>query len=506
VMSYALTLSHSTNKEHEAICVAVRAYCTWLSELSKDPVQAHLPSPMKHDPGNYICILLDSLRMLFVRKNNGSETSVTVTQQAQEIENILRTIAQNLMNCDGKQQDIIWPAILKFLLNATDLLLSGQTCMDDVTSIMASKITKTLLDVFLCAARLEQIPSPTYWKTLSFLSKRWRHQVNFIENWARKVIALSVIIVQEIYGENYCPITITDEQVKLFVATSKKTTGNDGSLSVLHVCWFQLMHLIGNPASVISFEPRTARAVPSNILSAMMTTGGAMDIDGNPLVEKFDEELTEFTVSSLKRCFFMTSAAVVKLVDVFYGDSRVVISFEESDELMRHWSDLNRSVYEDWLKNQQILSRSSSNSVNAIGDNTALTTAQSAVVISGGNSTGMKNTLSIPGFSKNRATSERSLATSIPVSSCAASFVEEMLREIPKPNSAQFVWHYLQSNKFYKPYIGERQPKLARMLDTFMDWLVQSSLVRPLQFAADGNGKDNSIGWLNRNDWSFYSF
>ncbi|EJW86442.1 hypothetical protein WUBG_02650 [Wuchereria bancrofti] len=45
---------------------------------------------------------------------------------------------------------------------------------------MAPKVTKTLLDVFLCAARLEQIPSPTYWKTLSVLSKRWRHQISLL--------------------------------------------------------------------------------------------------------------------------------------------------------------------------------------------------------------------------------------------------------------------------------------------------------------------------------------
>lgn len=51
---------------------------------------------------------------------------------------------------------------------------------DDVTFLMGPKVAKTLLDVFLCAARLEQIPSPTYWQTLSFLSKRWRHQVNFL--------------------------------------------------------------------------------------------------------------------------------------------------------------------------------------------------------------------------------------------------------------------------------------------------------------------------------------
>ncbi|VDK70210.1 unnamed protein product [Litomosoides sigmodontis] len=506
VVSYALTLPHSTNKGHEAFCVAVRACCTWLNALSKGTV-THIPGPMNRDPGNYICILLDSLRALFVPRNNGSEAGVTVMQQSHEIENVLRTIVHSLLNCDEKLNDIIWPAVLKFLLNATDLLLSGQTCADDVTFLMASKVTKTLLDVFLCAARLEEIPSPTYWKTLSFLSKRWRHQVSFIENWARKLVSLSVIIVQEIYGENYCPITISDEQVKLFVVNSKKAIENDGSLPVHHICWFQLMHMIGNPASIISFEPRTSSVLPSNILNAMMATDGAMSSDGNPLVGKFDEELTEFTVSNLRRCFFMTSVAVTKLVDVFYdtaksvtvsrmhgrtfgvisyistGDGRVVIDFRESDELMRLWSDSNYSIYEEWLKHQQQLPRSSSNSTGATGDNVMLAAAQSAMATTGG-SGGLKNTLSAPGISKSRAASERSLAASISVSSPAASLVEEMSLGIPKPNSAQFVWHYLHSNKFYKPCVGEHQPKMARMLDTFMDWLVQSSLVKPLRSAA----------------------
>lgn len=66
---------------------------------------------------------------------------------------------------------------------------------------------------------------------------------------------------------------LADEQVKMFMANSKNTTENDGSLPVLHICWFQLMHMIGNPASIIFFEPRTSSALPSNVLSAMMTTG-----------------------------------------------------------------------------------------------------------------------------------------------------------------------------------------------------------------------------------------
>ncbi|KAM3719083.1 Ral GTPase-activating protein subunit beta [Dirofilaria immitis] len=504
VVSYALTLSHSTSKEHEALCVAVHAYCAWLNALLKDTVQTHLPGPMKRDPGNYICILLDSLRALFVRKNIGSETPVIATQQAYEIENVLRTVVQSLLNCDGKHKDITWPAVLKFLLNATDLLLSGQTCLDDVTSIMAPNVTKTLLDVFLCAARLEQIPSPVYWKTLSFLSKRWRHQVSFIENWARKVVSLTVIIVQEMYGESYCPITITDEQVKLFVSNSKKTSGNDDTLPMLHVCWFQLMHMIGNPASIISFEPRSTSALPLNVLSAMIATGGAMDSDGNPLVGKFDEELTEFTISSLRRCFFMTSAAVMKLVDVFYGDSRVSIDFRESDELMQHWSDLNYSASEDWLRHQQVLSRGSNNSAGMIGDNATLTAAHSPMKMSGGNSVGTKNILNVPSLSKSRSTSERSWLTSIPVSSPAVSFVEEMSLKIPKPNSAQFVWHYLQNNKIHKPYLGERQPKVAQMLDTFMDWLAQSSLAKCLRSSGSDAYSHRSMSSVSTKEMSSY--
>ncbi|VDN35248.1 unnamed protein product [Gongylonema pulchrum] len=159
-----------------------------------------------------------------------------------------------------------------FLSGGSLILLSAGIGAQDVASVVASKLTQTLLDEFLCASLLEQIPSPPYWKTLSFLSRRWRHQVSFIENWARKVLSLSVLIVQEIYGENYCTIKITDDQVKLFSAEAKKPA-ESVTMPVLHVCWFQLMHLIGNPADIISHDPRIAGALPANPLRALLTTG-----------------------------------------------------------------------------------------------------------------------------------------------------------------------------------------------------------------------------------------
>lgn len=66
---------------------------------------------------------------------------------------------------------------------------------------------------------------------------------------------------------------LADDQVKLFAANSKKTEDYGSTLPILHICWFQLMHMIGNPASIISFDPRTSGSLPSNILSAMMING-----------------------------------------------------------------------------------------------------------------------------------------------------------------------------------------------------------------------------------------
>lgn len=57
-----------------------------------------------------------------------SETATSTTRQAHEIEVVLWAVAQTSQSCDESCKDNIWPAVLKFLLDATDLLLSGQTC------------------------------------------------------------------------------------------------------------------------------------------------------------------------------------------------------------------------------------------------------------------------------------------------------------------------------------------------------------------------------------------
>lgn len=68
--------------------------------------------------------------------------------------------------------------------------------------------------------------------------------------------------------------------MKLFSAEAKNPVSS-GSLPLLHVCWFQLMHLIGNPAAIISFDPRAADAFPSNPLSAILASGNTLFIYSN---------------------------------------------------------------------------------------------------------------------------------------------------------------------------------------------------------------------------------
>uniref|UniRef100_F1KRP0 Ral GTPase-activating protein subunit beta n=1 Tax=Ascaris suum TaxID=6253 RepID=F1KRP0_ASCSU len=212
-----------------------------------------------------------------------------------------------------------------------------------------------------------------------------------------------------------------------------------------------------------------------------------MDSEGRPLVAGLGEEMSVYTLGKLRQCFFMACAAVSKLINIFYGDSKVSVEFRESDELMRQWAESGRTLYEEWLKHQQAIQRSSSGSVGA-GDNGTLTASGQSVQGGSVGSAGgniLKSAFGIQGSShssKTRPASERSLLVNSTAPSSGVISSSDMPPEIPKPSASQFVWHYLRSNRVYPPYVGERQPKVSRMLDMFMDWLVQSSLVRPARY------------------------
>ena len=149
-------------------------------------------------------------RDLSTSSKAGLEADAGIKRQAQEIQNILQGISSLTSKSLEKHRSFVQNISLQFLLHSSDLLLASQTVegevyisfilvmehnsviflrgcqkclgyqrkhLGDISSVMAQEVIQTLFDEFLRAARLEQIPSPSYWKTLSVLCRRWRHQV-----------------------------------------------------------------------------------------------------------------------------------------------------------------------------------------------------------------------------------------------------------------------------------------------------------------------------------------
>lgn len=55
--------------------------------------------------------------------------------------------------------------------------LQMHICSEEIGSVMAADLSQTLFELWVQAAFREYIPSPSYWKTLSSLCRKWIIQV-----------------------------------------------------------------------------------------------------------------------------------------------------------------------------------------------------------------------------------------------------------------------------------------------------------------------------------------
>ena len=65
-----------------------------------------------------------------------------------------------------------------------------------------------------------------------------------------------------------------------------------------------------------------------------------MDDEGRTLVKSDNEDMTPYTLGRLRQCFFLASAAVFKLINIFYGE--LFMKFETKNT--RRYSDLRFST------------------------------------------------------------------------------------------------------------------------------------------------------------------
>uniref|UniRef100_A0A1I7Z3Y0 RALGAPB_N domain-containing protein n=1 Tax=Steinernema glaseri TaxID=37863 RepID=A0A1I7Z3Y0_9BILA len=452
VIGHAFSLSLSTAKDIETIRAAIRIYLCWSSALTPD-VHASVPEALRTHPDRYFRKMIESLRSLFLPKGKNELCAELNDVHKKEMELTLRALQNLTLTTVDEYKDEVWSRSLLFLMASTDQMLSNPQLAlpESIGTLMAPELIHTLFDSWIHAAFFGFIPSPAYWKTLSTLCQRWTHHVSVVECWARKLLSLSVLIVQGMYGKDYCQIVPSDLTVLKYENLSVPEDDDSGDCT-LQCIWFRLLHLLGNPAKFLSSQ-------------------------NSP------EENHAYIEGQKSLCFFVAVTAVSKLVNLFYGDSSFTIDFNECEEMYNTWLDSCKGLKEEWLKQQQQMHRSSSISAASSmmgGDSSTLTVQQastssvppgasSPVSLSSSQSVMHRKTGTTTASSRSRM-SDRSVNQTSPG-------ISENINMLERPRAGQYVWHCLRNNTFYVPPRNDKSPKVNRMLELFLDILVESTIV-----------------------------
>ncbi|PAV74419.1 hypothetical protein WR25_02421 isoform A [Diploscapter pachys] len=323
-LNHALTLSFDNN-DFNAVRSSVRVYLHWLGALSELPDRT-IPSPLLDSPEKYFRNIIDSMRSVFLRRGdeiwhkhghgsaNEAAKGLAIERQATQIELVLDAVRQLAITAARKYQDEVWTRVLSFLLNSSDLLLSEPTSPEELGIRAGRHVIDVLFDLWFRAVHNEQIPSLSYWKTLSTLCKRWRHNTIVIESWACKLLAMTVLVCRKMYGDDYLRIEINDDSIEDFARLPMPE--EEGEVPLLYQSWFNLLHLFGSPAEILSHDPKENRPLNGDRRLSSMSA---------------DYRTSTMTLST---SFFLSVRALQKMIDLFYGDNRVDVECRETRELL----------------------------------------------------------------------------------------------------------------------------------------------------------------------------
>ncbi|KAK6012627.1 putative flagellar protein FliS [Ostertagia ostertagi] len=455
VLNYSLTLSFTTHREFETIS----------------------STPLVDTPEKYFRSIIDALRNLFCRRidiKGEVPRGLAIERQAREVETVLDAVRELTLTASRKYQNEVWARILSFLLNSADLLLADPL----------------FPGLFVFGERIDTCPN--------------HELVTVIESWARKLLAMTVLVCRKMYGEDYCKIAIHDESITPFAFLPP--VEEDGEVDLLYHSWFNLFCLLDSPADILSHD----------VMQNKPINGGVSEYDGTVEVQP---------PVSLPLCFFLAATALQRMVDVFYGDSFVPIEFKESGILVQKWtmatptpslasemtgsrprSEFTRekaSTVTDstgasrdtrdtdgTLTHDSRGSFSSSTSAKegrSMSDMTkrSVRTKQSDRVNDDHSGTNMsasqhsQHSHPMSSASASRHTNDQiSPKTAESVSQGRITDTKQSLMSAEsslRPLALQFVAHTLAVNPAYIPWVDEKGPKAERILDLTMEWLLAAT-------------------------------
>ncbi|EPB74331.1 hypothetical protein ANCCEY_06576 [Ancylostoma ceylanicum] len=450
VLNHSLTLSFYTHREYETVRGAVRIYLHWLRALTDIP-DGNIPRPLLDTPEKYFRNIIDALRNLFCRRGEAKgevPRGLAIERQAREVETVLDAIRALTHSASRKYQNEVWARTLSFLLNSADLLLADPLSPEEMGMRVGSRVVDTLFDLWFHAVLNEEIPSPTYWRTLAALCRRWRHhtmkafcRLPTYPQWRKKMRLTYFITVDggiPSNGEN----TDVQPPASLPLCFFLATTALQRMIDVFYGDGRVPIEFKESDILVRKWNMATPTPQPS-VASADQTSRPRSDYSR-------EKSLTVVDSTATSRNTGDTDGTLTH-------DGRASFSSSTSGKEGRSLSDMaKRSV-----KTRQ------SDRTHHHDDMSGTTMSTSQHLSAGTVSRHTQDQVS-PATSKlgESVSQGRVLDAKQSVASAESS---------SRPLAVHFVAHTLAVNPAYIPWVGEKGPKAERLLSLTMDWLLAAA-------------------------------
>ncbi|KAI1726781.1 ral GTPase-activating protein subunit beta [Ditylenchus destructor] len=243
-INHAFGLPFNSISAYNTLSSATRIYLAWMTALTDDP-HAFCPEPLRKHPDQYFRRIIEAFRPMFMPQSPITDID-SLRRQSTEIRTILAAVRHVTGSVKDDFQDDVWSRILLFLMEACDQMLTKVVSQDEIGCAMSTDLCSTLFDCWIVAAVHEAVPSPSYWKTLACLAWKCAAHVPMVESWARKLLPLTVLVVQYLYGLQHSKISIGDEKINDCLQRLCDE-------AILKDVWLNMCQLIGNPAHVLKY-------------------------------------------------------------------------------------------------------------------------------------------------------------------------------------------------------------------------------------------------------------
>ncbi|XP_041352672.1 ral GTPase-activating protein subunit beta-like isoform X2 [Gigantopelta aegis] len=222
--------------EHDTINDCVKVYCEWLTALIIP--KPCVPKPVIEDPNPYAqSILLHLLNLFKPRPQAGVDL---VKRQALLCHRVLRAI-ESVAKESYMLTRATWESLLKFLLAATDSLLSPPTEKDDIGDHLCERVLSVLFGIWIISCS-KCFPSPSLWKTFHNMCLFWRHHEALVIQWHKINHALTSHLVRMMYGPGYPELLVCEDDMALIPS--------DISQECITQSWFRFLHILQNPVDL----------------------------------------------------------------------------------------------------------------------------------------------------------------------------------------------------------------------------------------------------------------